>query len=336
MKKNWLEQNYEKAVLGVVGLICLIFGLKHILSARTFPDSFGLTPARPSAVLPDDESSKMNLSAAILGGSYIWRDQEISITADAKKDVTLLRSVWIIEHNDKLYDLTNPEEEQLRPPVENQWLLDHRLDLLSASVLSDDPDADGYSNLEEWESIPKTNPVDSKSHPPYTDKLLFVSRQQQSFFLTFAANNKPQFQINTVDRRGNRESGFHRVGDSFAKGRFEVVAYRELEGMRNGIKQDISELDIKDTLTDRTFALVRREKKNWPTYYAEFNFTLAPEQSQFYVREGESFTLNLEPGRPYKLLAVTETEATIQSAGQKPIVLPKGALTIPGDEVDDF
>ena len=285
-KNNWLEKNYEKVALGAVAVICLLIGLKHIVGANSFPNSFVHTSPSPKSQLPPDETLKMKLSSAILNGSSNWIDKEVSMAEGATKDVTLLRSVWIIEHNDRLYDLTNPEEDMLRPPIENSWLLEHRLDLLSQSVLSDDPDGDGYSNLEEYEAEPKTIPVDSTDHPPYTDKLLFVQRQQQSFFITFAANNDPQFQINTLSFSGKRDSGFYKIGDSFERGRFTLVAFRKKEGKNNvGIMDDMSEIDIKDSMTDRTFTVVRREKKNWPTYFAEFNFTLVPRTEQI-LRQG--------------------------------------------------
>tara|TARA_R110002096_G_scaffold91625_11_gene207318 strand:+ start:937 stop:1947 length:1011 start_codon:yes stop_codon:yes gene_type:complete len=334
-KNNWLEHNYEKVVISVVALICLIFGVKTILSATSFSETFVLTSPAPKSQMPEDESFKMKLSSAILNGSSSWKDQEINIAPGADKEVTLLRSVWIIEHNGKLFDLSNPEEEMLRPPIENTWLIEHKVDFLSRSVLEDDPDGDGYSNLEEWAS--KTIPVDSESHPPYTDKLMFVQRQQQSFMITFAASNPPDFQINTVSFSGKRDSGFYKIGDSFEKGRFTILSFEEKEAINNvGIKDDVSELTVKDNMTERTFKLVRKVKTNWPTYFAEFNFTLVPEQSKFYVREGQTFTLNLAPTKPYKLLSVSDTEATIQAAGDKPVTLSKGALTAPGNGLDGF
>ncbi len=338
MKKNsWLEQNYEKVVLGAVALVCLIFGAKHILSAKTFPEQFVRESGSVGEKMPEDETYKMDLSTAILNGSSHWQNRAVRIAEGVEKEVTLLRSVWIIEHADKLYDLTNPSEDQLRPPVENDWLLGHQLDLMSESILTQDPDGDGFSNLEEYQAKPQTNPVDSASHPPYTDKLMFVGRKQQNYFITFTASNPPQYQINTVNRTGNRDSDFYKIGDSFGpKGRFTLLKYEEKEAMNSvGIRDDVSEIEVMDTMTERKFILVRRQKKNWPTYFAEFNFTLAPEQSQIYVREGENFVLNLEPGKPYKLVSVTEKEATIQAAGGKPVVLQVGALVVPDSVGED-
>jgi hypothetical protein len=45
---------------------------------------------------------------------------------------------------------------EVHPPVPNEWLDQFGLPIAEADVLSQDADADGYTNLEEWHG--RTNP----------------------------------------------------------------------------------------------------------------------------------------------------------------------------------
>ena len=152
--------------------------------------------------------------------------------------------------------------------------------------------------------------------------------------LTYSARNGDQHQINTQLGRA-RKSQFVKIGDNFFQGRYVLKKFTEKEGQNSsGITTDQSELEIYDSKTDQTFTIVRRVPHNWPDYRAEFNFTLSPDQSQFFVLQGENFTLDLEPNRSYKLLRIEENSVTIDAGEAEPTVLGLGALQLPGAQTD--
>src|SRR2546421_1284401 len=51
---------------------------------------------------------------------------------------------------------------EVHPPVPNEWLDQFGLPIADADVLEQDPDGDGFNNLEEWQA--KTNPTEKNSH----------------------------------------------------------------------------------------------------------------------------------------------------------------------------
>src|SRR5688572_27960299 len=66
---------------------------------------------------------------------------------------------------------------EVHPPLPNEWLEQFALPIAEADVLSQDPDADGLSNLEEWQN--QTTPTDRDSHPAFTAKLKMKSFGQE-------------------------------------------------------------------------------------------------------------------------------------------------------------
>ena len=38
------------------------------------------------------------------------------------------------------------------PPVPNKWFTDNKLEILDSNILNEDPDGDGFTNLEEWQN----------------------------------------------------------------------------------------------------------------------------------------------------------------------------------------
>ncbi len=112
----------------------------------------------------------------------------------------------------------------LHPPVPNKWFFDHKLDVLALDALTDDPDADGFTNLEEFQA--GTDPTDKKSHPPYVSKLFFRRFEQRPFRLVFSARVGPSIQINTRDL--DQPTLFLKVGDMVRGSPYKVVDFKEL------------------------------------------------------------------------------------------------------------
>ena len=327
---DWIKKNPEKIVAIIAGLIGLGLGAKEILEVMAFPDKFVVSKAPAKAELPTPENDVVLQSAAILKAPFNWSDKAVELGSGARKLVPLFRSVTIIEKDGRLFDLADPTEDPIRPPVENTWFIKYNLDYLFSGVLEADQDADGFSSVDEWRA--KTSPIDPASHPPYWHKLMYVDRKQRNFSIKFAADNDPKFQINISDQ--NRPTTkMVLIGDTFYEGRFTALSYEKKEGLNKvGIRANQSILKLKDHSIGADLTLVFGEVKDYPTYFAEFNFTLDPNQKQFYAQVGKSFTLDKEPTVSYKLEDIDPTgaSASLKLADGEIIRLEKGVLpTLP-------
>ncbi|MDF7798063.1 hypothetical protein P4C99_01210 [Pontiellaceae bacterium B1224] len=67
--------------------------------------------------------------------------------------------------------------------ITDDWELKYDLNKYNATDAQEDPDEDGFNNLEEFKG--STNPRSADSHPPYATKLRFVERKDIPFFLVF-------------------------------------------------------------------------------------------------------------------------------------------------------
>src|SRR5262249_24652731 len=131
----------------------------------------------------------------------------------------------------------------VHPPVPNEWLDQFGLPIPDADVLEQDPDKDGFSNLDEWSG--HTNPTDRKSHPDYLTKLKLESFSQEPFRLMFSSwVNGPEgdtFAINTIDMR--QPTQFLKIGDQVAGTQFKIVTFEEKYHRNHyGTNVDVSEL----------------------------------------------------------------------------------------------
>ena len=77
----------------------------------------------------------------------------------------------------------DPENTQVHPPVPNEWFERFNLPIQDADVLEQDPDGDGFTNLDEWQG--GTDPTNKDSHPDYLTKLHLVSATEEQFRFHF-------------------------------------------------------------------------------------------------------------------------------------------------------
>lgn len=304
---NWLQRNYDKALLAGVAFVCLPVSATILPRAMSFTEDFAVDPVKTF----DSGPSIICWS----GTPSVFRLEELPIVTWSST-VSLFDSPELVLNQGHLVDLSEPGR-PLHPPVPNEWLREHGLNLLSANILREDADGEGFTNLEEWAQL--TDPRDPKSHPSYLEKLSYVERKQASFFLRFATSSHPDFQINY--RPGHipaMASVRTKLNEEFL-GRFTITKYEPKDGMDGLVKRDKSELTVNDKQTGKSFVLVHWQDLNWPDFYARFLFE--PDRSEFLVREGDTFELSPQPGHSYKLLEAGESQVVIQD-GEEKVVRP--------------
>lgn len=307
---DWLNKNWDRAILTAVGLagiaLAVVFGLK----ARSYPALFEIEPAQPNDELPVPEGPKVDGAQAFLDQEAKW---VLPIKGtEAPKPLPLFVSIPIVEVAGELIDMNDPKARQVRPPASNQWLLENGLDFLDGGVMGQDPDGDEFTNEEEWTA--KTNPKDSGSHPPYTDKLFLLSRKQQSYTLKFMTMpDEQRFQIQRLPSAAypGNQNFMLRIGESSSDNMFRVESVEKKQGQNNlGITVDQSELTVTYIPTGESVKLIRGVEQPIPTYYGEFEFVIGG-GSKFFVKKGDPFVLPVDPDTKYKLVDIQEQEAEI-------------------------
>jgi hypothetical protein len=227
----------------------------------------------------------------------------------------------------------------LHPPIPNDWLVKYELDLLSSTVLQDDADRDGFTNLEEYLGADRasangeadsTNPADAKSFPPYYTKLFVKQFIRVPFRLLFNAYDgtpkapeKMEFQINTLDLR--QPSMFLKIGEAVTNTKFKVEKF-ELKSVSNpstGEESDVSELTLVNTETQDRVVLVLAKVTDSPDSFALFQYAWPNPPLEFRVKKNQEFVLKPTVTEKYKLVDIKETEALIQLPSGEKYTVPR-------------
>ena len=261
---NWIKKNPAKFALIAVAICVIASTVFLAMRVSAFDENFAKkreqTPSVAKVSPLDIERLKAVQEA--LAKPANWQP--------AKDAGSLLVSKLYVLKDDKLIP---PGGQAFHPPVPNDWLTAHGLDLLSNTVLEDDPDGDGFSTLLEWmgtdtlahldengqpvmgsdgKPLPddSTDPKDPKSHPPYHTRLQLAKivyipfrLQLKSYDINPKNPKDITVQINTIDR-GNR-TRFITLGEDIPGTNFKTDSFekKEVPG-QDGTKTDASELTI--------------------------------------------------------------------------------------------
>ncbi len=305
------EKPWDKYLLVAVGLVVIGLSALFAMKVTGFSDRFQLKSAVPNNEIAETDAQIAKIATGYVKRKLVWQTVGKG-SGESKKPVPLFVSIPIVEAKGVLYDMLDPTTPPLREPVSNSWLIANNLDFLSAGVLSQDPDGDGYTSLEEWNA--KTAPNDPDSHPPYADKLLFVSREQQEYMLKFAARpDQERFQIMRVPTRKwpKRENFYLRVGETSDDGQFRLDSFEEKKAKnRFGIEVDATVLTITYLPKGEQHELVKDVETTIPTYFAQMQFKLDPSFME-YVKEGDAFNLTIDPETKYRVIKVNEDSVAI-------------------------
>src|SRR5438270_4415957 len=174
---------------------------------------------------------------------------------------------------------------EVHPPVPNEWLEQFGLPIADADVLTQDPDGDAFTNLDEWAG--HTNPSDPNSHPEYYTKLKLKSATEEPFRLVFSSWVGDTFAINTIDLK--QPTQFLKVGDAIKGTRFKIVKFLEKYQLNKyGTNVDVSELTLEQVETKQQLTLIKEKVAMSPESVATFVCTWGGRQ-EFQVRKDQEF-----------------------------------------------
>ena len=201
----------------------------------------------------------------------------------------------------------------VHPPVPNQWFEQFGLPVENADALDEDPDSDGFTNLDEWKG--QTNPTDKDSHPDYLTKLSLESATEEPFRFMFSSWVGDTFAINSIDQ--SEPTQFLKKGDTIRGTAFKIVKFTEkYQPNQYGTNVDVSELLLEHKTTKEQLTLVKENVAMSPESVATFVYSWGGRR-EFEVRKDQEFSLKPLEEIKYKLVDVQSNKAVIINT-QKP------------------
>jgi hypothetical protein len=295
---NWARAHYERVLLIAAALELFLCSIFIFRSAIGFSTQLAIMPAAPSQKSPSPLAKAQELAAA-----EEKLHQPPQWTFGGRSGL-FVPEKHFIGSNGMPATLKTTE---VHPPVPNEWLEQFGLPIADADVLEQDPDSDGFNNLDEWSG--HTNPTDGNSHPEYYTKLKLKSATEEPFRLVFSSWVGDTFAINTIDMK--QPTQFLKVGDSIKGTRFKIVKFAE-KSQKNqyGTNVDVSELTLEQEETKQQLTLVKEKVAMSPEAVATFVYTWGGRQ-EFQVRKDQEFSLKPLDQIKYKLIEVGPAKAVI-------------------------
>lgn len=201
---------------------------------------------------------------------------------------------------------------QVHPPVPNEWFEKFGLPIEDADVLDQDPDKDGFTNLDEWQG--GTDPKNKDSHPDYLTKLHLVSATEEPFRYIFSSRIKDTFGINSIDQ--SEPTQFLKVGDVIRGTNFKIMKFTEKHARNQyGTNVDVSELLLEHEQSHAQVTLVKEQVATSPQSVATFVYTWGGRR-EFEVRKDQEFSLKPVEEIKYKLVDVQPAKAVVVNTQQ--------------------
>jgi hypothetical protein len=305
---EWLRAHYERVVLVAATLVLFFCAISIWRNAAKFGSDFAARQgaAVPKKAAPPREAVELTHAQEKLQQPAQWAFRgraglfvpEKHFIGPEGLPVTLKTS-------------------EVHPPVPNEWLETYGLPIADSDVLSQDPDGDGFNNLEEWQG--HTNPIEKTSHPDYLTKLKMKAFSEEPFRLIFSSWVGDTFAINTIDMA--EPTQFLRIGETIAGTRFKIVKFTPKSTTNQyGTTLDVSELMLQHEETKEQLTLVKEKVAISPESVVVFVYSWGGLR-EFEVRKDQQFSLKPMDDIKYKLIDVQPSKAVIVSTREpdKPI-----------------
>lgn len=264
-----------------------------------------------------------------------------------KEASQLFSSIFYYSKKGVLIDLRE-EVALLYPPVPNQWLIDHELDYSNPNILNEDPDNDGFTNLEEWKGddpydrpgTQSSDPNNFNSHPLLWTKLRCntSSLHKNNYYFDFLGveehNNEvffilqPQTPILDKNTQGKniltKKIKYLKLGEKIAELPISVSSYFKKEIIFKNITYDISELTLKNIATGESWILVKKSYLHPESSLISiidaitFDYILTSPEQKIHVINGSLFSLNnlqVTDCESYLITQINSKEVLIERDG---------------------
>ncbi len=307
---EWVKTHYDRVALIAAAIFLFLCAISIWRSAAKFDENFAAlqTGSRPKEASPPATAVELERAAEKLKQPPQW-------TSSGRSGLFVPEKHFIGANGLP----ATLQSANVHPPVPNEWLEQFGLPIADADVLEQDPDGDGFTNLDEWKG--HTNPTDKNSRPDYVVALKLKSVRDEPFRLLFSSWNPATktAQIETIDF--SEPTQFLRVGDQIGGTRFKLVKFTEKHRANpaTGGDEDVSELTVENVDTHEQLTLVLEKVATSPEPVATFVYTWPAGQppQEFPVRKDQEFSLKPIEQIKYKLVELQPTKAVIVNT-QKP------------------
>jgi hypothetical protein len=314
---EWVRVHYERILMAAAALLLLFFAVSIGRKSIHFGADFA---ARRNLLSPKKASPPRE--AVELGRAQAKLQQPAQWALRARAGLFVPEKHFIGPEGLPVTLKTS----EVHPPVPNEWLETYGLPIAEADVLSQDPDGDGFNNLEEWQG--HTNPIEKTSHPAFLSKLKLKSVTMEPFRFVFSSWVEDTYAINSVDM--TQPTQFVRIGETIAGTRFQVVKFTPKNATNQyGTTVDVSELTLQHLDTKERLSLVKEQVAISPESVVTLEYSWPSNASprDFIVRRDQEFSLKPNEDIKYKLVDVQPTKAVIANTRDPDTPIEIGLLS---------
>jgi hypothetical protein len=302
---DWIKAHYDRVALVAAAIFLFICAISIWWSAAQFGNKLAAQQQAappPKAASPPGKAVELDRAAEKLQQPAQWK-------FGGRSGLFVPEKHFIGSDNLPATLQTTV----VHPPVPNQWFEQFGLPVENADALDEDPDSDGFTNLDEWKG--QTNPTDKDSHPDYLTKLSLESATEELFRFMFSSWVGDTFAINSIDQ--TEPTQFLKKGDTIRGTAFKIVKFTEkYQPNQYGTNVDVSELLLEHAATKEQLTLVKENVAMSPESVATFAYTWGGRR-EFEVRKDQEFSLKPLEEIKYKLVDVQSNKAVIINT-QKP------------------
>ena len=345
---SWISKNYEKAALG--GTVALALGLAFLGWSKFsgVHDDFGSGPGTGGK----NDTGVAGAELIPQAQQSLKLDHSWHQAIDDERPVDLFTGIALFVHKNNPEVPVDPiKDPPIHPPIPNKWWLENRIDPGFGDSPACDPDADGFTNLEEFNA--KTDPNNPHSYPSLLAKLMFVKEEAFTWVVRpgfSEAGDKFSFSYEDGKRRTNRIPAGMAVGlgelffqNEPMKNRFKYLGKevrREMNRNTNS-EEEITYVRIEDQRPNKKGVIymvpegLPDSRKNAFAQYdrtAVFSLeALGKNGADFKVEENTAFALPPDaPKKDYLLKKVSAGSVTLEysdsQGNRKTVEIPKGGM----------
>ena len=180
---DWAKKNYDSLILAACTALLAINASYFYFQSEGFLSSIPTaTTVKPSLTKATaEETESLARARSMIEKPFLWNEKSLVDKEQKERGNLFVSRLYILKDG----NLIDPIEgqQQLHPPITNAWLIKFVLNFADATIKDQDPDQDGFTNLEEFNA--QSDPKDKASHPPKINKLRFVKFEQIDFPVIF-------------------------------------------------------------------------------------------------------------------------------------------------------